>query len=113
VSTKERFFASQDYETKVLDVPKWGAMRVRELTAQERLDLVEAVSGEDLKNEEACEWFCKLIAMSAIEDDGQPIFDMNGDIQKLKQKPWRLLQDIANQIMSFNGMEDTEEAAKN
>lgn len=115
LASKQAILESFDSEYKDVEVPKWGTLRIRSLTAKERLDLVSFFGSGEVANEQAVEFFCKLIAMSAVDEAGKQLFDLNGDIERLKNKSWDRLRDVANQIMEFNAMGKTgqEQVEKN
>ena len=108
LASKAAIFAAQDWDCKEIDVPSWGRIKIRSLSAQERLDLAKQFSGNRLTNEEACNFFCRLIAMAVVDEDGRQVFDLEGDIQALSTRNWARLKTVADEIMSFNGMNESE-----
>jgi len=115
LATKQSIASSKDWEFTDIEVPKWGTVRIRSLSAKERLDLVEQVQGRDLTNEEAMGFYAGLIAMAMIDEAGDPVWTMPDDMEVLQQRDWSKLEQVGKEIMSFNGMDaDTnEEIAKN
>lgn len=119
IATKHDILASQDWDTTTFDVEKWGTVKIRSLSAKERLDLVKLAGGKDghLANEDAMRFYATIIALSMIDDMGQPVFDATSedDINALQNRAWARLEEVATRIMRFNGMHSDaqEELSKN
>ena len=103
---KAGILSALDWDFDEFDVPKWGTVRIRALTAGERLELVKQFGGGQLTNEDAFDFFTRLIAMSLVDDNGQQLFDPANvvDTQALQTRNWNRLQFVADKIMAFNGM---------
>lgn len=104
LASKEQIFAAQDWDCEEFEVEKWGTIRIRALTARERLDLVKQFGNGSLTNDDAFEFFTRLIVQSVIDVDGKPLFDSEQDMELLQNKSWPKLQAVADRIMEFNGM---------
>ena len=115
LATKQSIASSKDWEFTDIEVPKWGTVRIRSLSAKERLNLVKQVEGRDLTNEEAMEFYAGLIALAMIDEDGSPVWTMPDDLEVLQNRDWPKLEMVGKKIMSFNGMDSAsnEEIAKN
>lgn len=113
LATKQQILESCDWDFDEFDVEKWGRVRIRALSAKERLDLVGEFGSGGLSNDQAAGFFCKLIALAVVDEANRQVFDMNGDIEKLKSRNWNRLQFVADRIMEFNGMNKTSGDAKN
>jgi hypothetical protein len=104
LATKQAILASQDWDSEEFEVQKWGTVRIRALSALERLNLVREFNAGQVTNEKAFEFFVRLIAISVIDEAGRQVFDMNGDLEALQTRSWKRLQEVADRIMVFNGM---------
>jgi hypothetical protein len=114
LATKQSILASQDWDSEEFEVPKWGTLRIRALSAMERLNLVREFNNGQVTNEQAFGFFVRLIAMSVVDADGNQMFDMNGDLEALQTRSWQRLQFVADRIMQFNGMgSSSEDGVKN
>lgn len=113
LATKQTVLAVQDWDSEEFEVPFWGTIRIRALSAMERIILVREFDAGKLKNEQAFGFFAKLIAMSIVNEDGTQMFDMSGDLELLQSRSWARLEEVADRIMQFNGMTKTEDVEKN
>jgi len=116
VLTRDAILAAKDWDFEEFDVPKWGgSIRIRALSAGERLQLAKDAGSEHLEGDEAFRFFFKVIALSVVDDAGALMFDPSNDYEALLAKSWDTLQLVANRIMAFNGMtaETTAELEKN
>ena len=109
LATKQSILGVQDWDCEEFEVPKWGTIRIRALSALERLNLVREFNQGPLANEKAFDFFVRLIALSIVDDSGAQVFDMNGDLEALQTRSWQRLQFVADRIMAFNGMGKTDE----
>lgn len=108
--SKTGILAALDWDFDEFEVPKWGTVRIRALTAGERLELVKQFGSGQLTNEDAFDFFTRLIAMSLVDENGKQLFDPTNvvDMQALQTRNWNRLQFVADKIMAFNGMEPDE-----
>lgn len=128
VATKEAILNAQDWDFDVFPVQGWGDLRIRSLSAEERLILAAQYAGQQLTNSDACDFYLMLIALSAVDDAGKQLFEvelksehnkkwfeMGLDARKLIGRNWNRLKSVAEKIMAFNGMgeSDTKELEKN
>lgn len=108
IGNKDAVLSAIDWDFEEFDVPAWGRVRIRSLSAKERLDLAKQYGANRLTNDDACDFFCRLIAISVVDDAGKQVFDLNGDVQALSTRNWNRLKFVAEKIMSFNGMNDED-----
>lgn len=115
LATREQILSAQDWDYEEFEVPKWGRVRIRALSAGERLQLVTEFGSGQLTNEQAFAFFTRLIAQSLVDETGRQLFDTAEDIPSLQTRSWQRLQFVADRIMAFNGMtqEDGKELEKN
>jgi hypothetical protein len=114
LATKQGILTAQDWDSEEFEVPKWGTLRIRALSAMERLNLVREFNAGQVSNEQAFGFFVRLIAMSVVDSEGRQMFDLNGDLEALQTRSWQRLQFVADRIMQFNGMTSgNEDSAKN
>jgi hypothetical protein len=104
LASKEQILKSNDWDHEEFDVPKWGRIRIRALSAKERLELVQTFGDGQLKNDSACEFFCRLIALSIVDENGVQVFSADADVEALKTRNWNRLHFVAEKIMQFNGL---------
>lgn len=100
------------------DIPGWGVVRVKDLTAKERdrleqavvVERTERVNGKNRKTtglkENIRATFC---AACIVDENLQPIFSKR-DIEALGQKSARALDRIFSLIRSRNGISDDDVA---
>lgn len=110
LATKADILAAIDWDFDEFEVEKWGNVRIRALSAGERLEIVKQFGEGKLTNENAFAFFAWLIAKSMVDEDGQLLFDPDKDIDLIQSRNWNRLQFVADRIMAFNGM--TPDAAK-
>jgi hypothetical protein len=116
ILTRDKIFQANDWDFDEFAVPKWaGTLRIRALSAGERLRLAQEAGGEELDGEKAFRFFARIICLSVVDADGKPLFDLERDYEPLLSRDWGTLQMVAGRIMQFNGMasEDVKELEKN
>lgn len=109
--SKSDIFGADDRRTEDVYVPEWGGtVRLRGLTGAER-DAYEASmlkrdrSGrqvEDLRNARA-----RLIALSAITEDGTPLFDQN-DVAALGRRSAAALNRLFDVACRLSGLSEDD-----
>lgn len=113
---REAILAASDWAYDEFEVPKWGGMlRIRALSAGERLQLSKEATNGELEGEQAFRFFTRVIALSVVDAQNRLVFDAQADHEALLSKDWDTLTFVANRIMQFNGMgaDAAEELAKN
>jgi hypothetical protein len=106
VLTRDAILAAKDWDYDEFDVPKWGGrIRIKALSAGERLRLLREADGDELHGEAAFRFFATIIALSVVGDDGQRLFDEKADCDLLLNRDWNTLQFVAERIMQFNSMD--------
>jgi hypothetical protein len=115
LATKAEILSAQDWDYDEFDVEKWGRVRIRALSAAERLAIVRQFGDDTISNEHAFVFFARLIASSMVDENGELLFDPDKDIEALQGRSWSKLQFMAERIMAFNGMtpEANKELSKN
>lgn len=117
LATRNEILNAIDWDFDEFDVPKWGTVRIKALSAAERLALVKQFGGGSLGNDEAFAFFTRLIALSLVDANGKLLFDPENpeDVVALQTRNWGRLEHVANRIMAFNGMsgEAEKELGKN
>ena len=107
--SKDEIFSKSDIVTEDVECPEWGGtVRVRSLSGIEREDFEASVSDMrnpnkpklNLKNMRA-----RLIVMSAIKEDGSPMFD-RGDVMRLSQKSAAPLDRLFEACQRLSGLSD-------
>ena len=107
---KEQIKTVSDLETQDIEVPEWGGtVRLKSLTGAER-DRFEAsvVQGQgrnttvNMQNLRA-----KLVAQSAIGEDGSPLFTEE-DVKWLGEKSAKALNRLFNAAQSLSGLSESD-----
>lgn len=105
LASKQAILAAQDWNTKEIDVPHWGTVRIREMSAAEHLEIVEQFGGGQVANADALNFFARLIVTCLVDEQGQPVLT-DDDMPALQRKSLKQLQRVANEILEFNGIGD-------
>ena len=107
---KEQIKSVSDLETQDIEVPEWGGVvRLKSLTGAER-DRFEAsvVQGQgrnttvNMQNLRA-----KLVAQSAIGEDGKPLFTEE-DVKWLGEKSAKALNRLFNAAQTLSGLSESD-----
>lgn len=105
VLTREEILKANDWQFDTFAVPQWGGdVRIRALSAGERLQLSKDAGGGELAGDEAFRFFIRVIALSVVDSEGTLVFDAERDYDALLTRDWDTLTTVANRIMQFNGM---------
>lgn len=108
--TKEAIFALDDRKYEDVDVPEWGGtVRVRNLTGEER-DAYEASMVHQVGNKAQANlrnMRAKLIALSAINEDGTRLFDQ-ADLIRLGQRNAAPLDRLFEACQRLSGLGDDD-----
>ena len=120
--SKTEFLTTARLQEVDVEVPNFGSVRIRELTAGDRdwfeasmihdaqqgkaqaIEVAEGVTGKI-----AVELFrAKLVALSVVDTEtGKRMFD-RGDVQTVSQLPSRVINFIADEITKLNAMTKEE-----
>ncbi len=112
---RQQIIDADDAEEMDIPVEAWGGdIRVRSLSIDVRLALSAKYDSDDLTNESATDFYCELFTISAVNESGEQLFT-EAELGLLKKKNWNVLEEVCNEILTFNGMrkEDVEETVKN
>lgn len=114
--TKEQIWAADDLTWEDVSVPEWGGdVRVKTLTGAERDQYeAESVKMEGNRRKMTGNLRARLVALTAINEDGTPMFT-RGDVMKLGQKSAAALERVFEVAAKLNGMteEDMDDLAGN
>lgn len=108
--SRDQIFASNDMLMQDVEVPEWGGtVRVRSLTGEERdkfeSSLIRQVGNKATANTRNMR--AKLVAMSAIGEDGKPLFDP-ADVIRLGQRSAAALDRIFEVCQKLSGLSDDD-----
>lgn len=110
---KEQLLQSPSLATQDVELPEFGGtLRIREWTGADNDAFGKAVDG--IKFDGAM--FAAAVAVSAVDDRGNRLFDMNGDLTRIASTwPKSALQRVWNAVQSMNriGQQGLEDAEKN
>ena len=115
--TREEILQADDLPVEDVDVPEWGGtVRVRTLSGAERDRFEGSITeqrGKKIKVK-ADNIRAKLVALSVVNEKGQPVFD-EGDVRQLGKKSAKALDRVFDVAQRLSGIsdEDVEELAKN
>lgn len=87
-----------------VDLPGGGSVTVRELTGNER-DAIEAWQGD---NPSLVGFRARIAASGLCEDDGEPLFFDDDEIDELGEMPASDLAAIVDKISELSGLGGTE-----
>lgn len=92
------------YRTAEVDLSDWnaGTLTVREITAQEHLNLISKYDTEDVPAEEGVRFYTDLVILGVVEA-GERVFSFE-DAETLQDRPLSLLETIANKVMELSGI---------
>jgi hypothetical protein len=108
--SKEAIFAADDHKYEIVPVPEWGGeVRMRSLTGTERDayedSLTQQVGNKQVVNARNAR--AKLVALSAINEDGTPLFD-KADVIKLGSKNSAALQRLFDAACKLSGFSEED-----
>ncbi|HEY2042251.1 MAG TPA: hypothetical protein VGH11_06190 [Jatrophihabitans sp.] len=111
--SKNEIFGVDDRKTEDVPVPEWGGtVRLRGLSGSERdayeASLQKQVGGkqvQDLRNFRA-----RLVALSAINEDGSPLFDQN-EVAALSGRSGAALSRLFDVACRLSGITDEDVTA--
>lgn len=108
--SKEAIFAQNDRKYEDVAVPEWGGtVRVRSLSGEER-DAYEASMVHQVGNKAKANlrnMRAKLVALSAVKEDGSPMFDQ-GDVMRLGQANAAALDKLFAAAQRLSGLDDDD-----
>ena len=93
------------------EVPAWGTVRIRSLSANERLQLAELGSSDGLTAMELFDFYARLIALSLVDAENRLLFDADSEPDRaiIKRKNWSRLEEVGRRILRFNAMSAGDE----
>lgn len=114
VLTRQQIIDAVDADYEQFEVPMWGMVRIRSLSAAERLDLAESVSEKSLTPSELFGFYAQLIAHSLVDDAGRELFDAENveDLRLIQDKSWNRLEEVGKRILKFNAMGTGDEGSE-
>jgi hypothetical protein len=115
LANKESILNSIDWDYDEFDVPGWGTVRIRALSAKERLEFSQLAEEANHTQENGFVFLAKVVMASIVDENGSSVFDKNADPQQLLGKNWNRIKTVADRILKFNGMdgEAIEDLEKN
>lgn len=98
-----------DLEPVEVEVPEWGSIVVlRPLSAREAMQFATTEKGKP----DDPESMARLLVMSAINEDGSPLFTAD-DVKAINKKSMRAMMRLQNAALELNGLkEEAKKAAK-
>lgn len=108
--SKDQILGADDHHYEVVAVPEWGGeVRMRSLTGTERDayedSLTQQVGNKQIVNAKNAR--AKLVAMSAVTEDGRPMFD-KADVIKLGSKNSAALQRLFDAACRLSGFSEED-----
>lgn len=113
-ATMADIVSAVDWDYTTVDVAGWGTVRIRALSAQERLDMAERVADNN-GPQSLFRAAALVIALSLVDENGRQLFGPEDDPNILLTKNWSNVEKLFHAIMAFNGIADdaAEELEKN
>ena len=110
LANKESILSAIDWDYDEFDVPGWGTVRIRSLSAEERI----AIGEEHKAGVPQATITCNLIGLSLVDETGESVFSSD-DAHKLLTKNAARLELVTKRILKFNGIDvdDQQELVKN
>ena len=108
--TREQFLAVQNPPPVPLEVPEWGRVYVRVISALERDKLGNDIGGPGGREF----WRARIVRYGVCDGDGKPLFS-DADVLAIAGKSGVAIDFIADKVIEVNKMraEDAEAARKN
>ena len=101
--TREEFLKPRPLKVKECEIAEIGVVRIKQLSKAELCDFQKWLRP---KGELNADRFAKrdlmLICKSVVDNDERPLFTVD-DIEKLAELPGQPIDDLAYQVMVFNG----------
>jgi hypothetical protein len=99
--TRDQILKASDLKTADVDVPEWGGtIRVRTMTGTDRANFLKISTDKDGKPKQFME---ALIAATAVDDKGEPLFT-SADMVELGKKSSLALQKVFEKSADLNGL---------
>ena len=107
---KDQIFAIEDVDYKVVDVPKWGDVRIKAMS------IIEQIEFENLNRtkKDDSDLIFNMLAICCVDDNGDRLFNKE-DIPALQKKSSAPVLFLFQECLSFNSMQpgELEKQAKN
>lgn len=106
ILTADEIIAADDDNYNVVEVPEWGgSIRIRGLTAGEAINFQQQISNSKAKNEV----LVRMVAMVAVDEEGNRIFKGKEQLEALKKKNIRPFLRIQDAFLEMNGLGDEKD----
>lgn len=105
--SREQILGAADLASEIVDCPEWGGqVRVRALSAADRLEIARRVMGENGEPDDkrALDLSIIIPAWCIIDENGQRLFG-EADVQALGEKSGVPLQRITEAVQRLSGMD--------
>lgn len=116
-ATRENVIGAEDRPYVDIEVEEWGGtLRLKRLSGKQRALLDNFIDQQEKANPNSRKPLDAFaIYLSAVKEDGSPLFTKPGDIDDLGAKSLLVLDRIMHEINRLNnfGGEEVEEAVKN
>lgn len=110
--TRDDILRAVDQHTEVVDVPEWGgSLRVRGLNGRERDRYEQAMLVADKKGNikpDMTDARARLVAASAINEDGSAMFSSKDDVMMLTMKSAAALDRVSSVCQVLSGLSDKD-----
>lgn len=107
LANKESILAAIDWDYDEFDVAGWGTIRIRALSAKERLEFAADFAETEQEPRDGFRFLAQVIMASIVDENGGRVFEPGTDPELLLAKNWNRLKEVADRILAFNGMADT------
>lgn len=107
--TRDAILNAQDLRYQIVEVPEWGGdVRVRGLSARERLDIIKSITDADGKVDTAksVDLQIKVPFLCMVDDTGARLFTDVADVARLGEKSTAALDRVFDAARKLSGLSD-------
>lgn len=116
--TKDQILNASTRTYEYVNVPEWGGpIRLRSLTGKERDDFETSVQDDGPRRGgrkgkgNTANFRARLIALCAVDDDGEPLFSNRYEVSLLGEQSAKALQTVFDVCAAMNGFTDEDVAS--
>ena len=107
--SRDTILAAVDLPKHEIEIPEWGGtLLVRGLTGKEAVALFreQKAAKDELDEKVMARW----VAVAAIDEQGLPLFNSDGDVTALVGKSFAVLMAIFEKLLEINGLTEAAQA---
>ncbi len=107
--TRDQILSAKDLRVTVVEVPEWGgAVRVRGLSARERLDITRQITSADgqIDRAKTLDLQITIPFLCMVDDDNQRLFTDQADVTALGEKSTAALDRVFAEAQRLSGLSE-------